>query len=131
MLLFNLATDDQDPILRFTVDWVRALAARIPNVDVVTMRSGTADLPENVRVYSVGKERGWDGGACRLAEFYRRMALLLHEHSYDACFAHMQELFSPPRRTTTEDTSAFRSLCGTPILILRGCCGPRSERSTG
>jgi glycosyltransferase involved in cell wall biosynthesis len=93
LLLFNLATDDQDPILRFTVDWVRALADRVPNVDVVTMRYGTADLPGNVRVYSVGKERGWTE-ARRLAEFYRRMALLLHEHSYDACFAHMQELFA-------------------------------------
>jgi hypothetical protein len=42
LLLFNLATDDQDPLLAFTVDWVRALAERVPYVEVVTMRSGTA-----------------------------------------------------------------------------------------
>jgi glycosyltransferase involved in cell wall biosynthesis len=93
LLLFNLATDDQDPLLAFTVDWIRALADRIPYVDVVTMRSGTADLPGNVRVYSVGKERGWTE-ARRLVEFYRRLGLLLHEQTYDACFAHMQELFA-------------------------------------
>jgi glycosyltransferase involved in cell wall biosynthesis len=93
LLLFNLATDDQDPLLAFTVGWVRALADRIPYVDVVTMRSGTADLPDNVRVYSVGKEHGWSE-ARRLVEFYRRLGLLLHEQRYDACFAHMQELFA-------------------------------------
>jgi glycosyltransferase involved in cell wall biosynthesis len=93
LLLFNLATDENDPLLAFTVEWIRALAARVPNVDVITMRSGTADLPENVRVYSIGKERGWTE-ARRLAEFYRRLGLLLHEQTYDACFAHMQERFA-------------------------------------
>lgn len=93
LLLFNLATDEKDPILGFTVDWVRALAARVPNVDVITMRSGTTDLPGNVRVYSIGKERGWTE-ARRLVEFYRRLGLLLHEQTYDACFAHMQERFA-------------------------------------
>lgn len=93
LLLFNLATDEKDPILGFTVEWVRALAARVPNVDVITMRSGPTDLPENVRVYSIGKERGWTE-ARRLVEFYRRLGLLLHEQTYDACFAHMQERFA-------------------------------------
>jgi glycosyltransferase involved in cell wall biosynthesis len=93
LLLFNLATDEKDPILGFTVEWVRALATRVPYVDVITMRSGTTDLPGNVRVYSIGKERGWTE-ARRLIEFYRRLGLLLHEQTYDACFAHMQERFA-------------------------------------
>ena len=65
----------------------------MPNVDVITMRSGTTELPGNVRVYSIGKERGWTE-ARRLVEFYRRLGLLLHEQTYDACFAHMQERFA-------------------------------------
>ena len=93
LLLFNLATDEKDPILGFSVEWVRALAARVRNVDVITMRYGTTDLPGNVRVYSIGKERGWSEPR-RLVEFYRRLGLLLHEQSYDACFAHMQERFA-------------------------------------
>ena len=93
LLLFNLATDEKDPILGFTVEWVRALATRVPNIDVVTMRSGTTELPGNVRVYSIGKERGWTE-ARRVVEFYRRLGLLLHEQTYDACFAHMQERFA-------------------------------------
>jgi glycosyltransferase involved in cell wall biosynthesis len=93
LLMFNLATDEKDPILGFTVEWVRALATRVPNVDVITMRYGTTDLPGNVRVYSIGKERGWTE-ARRLVEFYRRLGLLLHEQTYDACFAHMQERFA-------------------------------------
>jgi glycosyltransferase involved in cell wall biosynthesis len=93
LLLFNLATDENDLLLGFTVEWIRALATRVPNVDVITMRSGTAHLPENVRVYSLGKERGWTE-ARRFVEFYRRLGLLLHEQTYDACFAHMQERFA-------------------------------------
>jgi len=93
LLLFNLATDEKDPILGFTVEWIRALAARVSHVDVMTMRLGTAHLPENVRVYSIGKERGWTE-ARRLVEFYRRLGLLLHRQSYDGCFAHMQERFA-------------------------------------
>ena len=46
-----------------------------------------------MRVYSIGKERGWTE-ARRLVEFYRRLGLLLHEQTYDACFAHMQERFA-------------------------------------
>ena len=93
LLLFNLATDQEDPILGFTVEWVRALATRVSNVDVITMRSGPTDLPDNVRVFSIGKERGWTE-ARRLVEFYRRLGLLLREQTYDACFAHMQERFA-------------------------------------
>ena len=93
LLMFNLATDEKDPILGFTVEWVRALAARVPNIDIITMRFGSTDLPGNVRVYSIGKERGWSE-ARRLVEFYRRLGHLLHEQTYQACFAHMQERFA-------------------------------------
>ena len=93
LLLFNLATDEDDPLLGFTAGWIRALASRIPSVDVVTMRAGAANLPDNVRLYSIGKERGWSE-ARRLAEFYRRLGHLLHENAYDACFAHMQPRFA-------------------------------------
>lgn len=93
LLLFNLATDEDDPLLGFTVGWIRALSSRIPSIDVLTMRAGTADLPDNVHVYSVGKERGWSE-ARRLAKFYGQLGDLLHQHNYDACFAHMQPLFA-------------------------------------
>ncbi len=93
LLLFNLATDADDPILAFTHDWIRALAARVAKVDVVTMRSGRIAVPANVRVYSVGKERGYSEPR-RAVEFYRVLRRLHWLRGYDACFAHMMPLFA-------------------------------------
>ncbi|MBL8145083.1 MAG: hypothetical protein JNL34_01745, partial [Anaerolineae bacterium] len=59
LLVFNLATDADDPVLGFTTVWVNRLAAHYEAVDVITMRVGRLDVAGNVHVWSVGKERGW------------------------------------------------------------------------
>jgi glycosyltransferase involved in cell wall biosynthesis len=93
LLLFNLVTDADDPILGFTTVWINALARRCQQIDVLTMQAGRLELAPNVRVYSVGKERGY-GDASRTLEFYRILGDLLRRNRYDACFAHMQPLFA-------------------------------------
>lgn len=93
LLLFNLATDEDDPILGFTTRWIRALAARVDFIHVITMRMGKLDLPDNVRVYSVGKERGYRK-ARRVFEFYRILGRILREHTIDVCFSHMIPIFT-------------------------------------
>lgn len=93
LLLFNLATDADDPILGFTTDWLNRLAAHYDHVDVITMRAGRLDVVGNVRVYSVGKEKGYSE-ARRALEFYRILGRLLRQRRYDACFAHMMPLFA-------------------------------------
>jgi glycosyltransferase involved in cell wall biosynthesis len=93
LLLFNLATDADDPVLGFTTAWINALAARCDHIDVVTMRAGRLAVAPNVAVYSVGKERGFSE-ARRAIEFYRILWRLLRANRYDACFAHMQPLFA-------------------------------------
>lgn len=93
LLLFNLATDADDPILSFTTTWINRLAAHFDHVDVLTMRAGRLDLRPNVRVDSVGKERGY-GEARRAAEFYRLLGARLSERRFCACFAHMMPLFA-------------------------------------
>ncbi len=50
--------DAADWLLGFTIPWIRELAARVESVDVITLEQCAADLPANVRVYSLGKERG-------------------------------------------------------------------------
>jgi glycosyltransferase involved in cell wall biosynthesis len=57
------------------------------------MWAGRLELPDNVHVYSVGKERGYSE-ARRAVEFYRLLFRLLRRHRYDACFSHMSELFA-------------------------------------
>ncbi|MGK7905032.1 MAG: glycosyltransferase family 4 protein [Hormoscilla sp.] len=93
ILWFNLATDADDPILGFATRWITALAERVESIDVITMRSGNIKVPKNVRVYSVGKEKGYSEPR-RAIEFYRIVWRLLAEQHYDACFAHMMPLFA-------------------------------------
>ncbi len=93
ILLFNLVTDVDDPILGFTTRWIRALAKRVEFIHVITMRAGRIEVPENVRVYSVGKERGYSEGR-RALEFYRLLLRVLREDHIDICFSHMIPIFT-------------------------------------
>lgn len=93
LLLFNLATDADDSILGFTMGWIRALAERVEFVHVLTMRAGRLEIPSNVRVYSVGKEKGYSEPR-RVLEFYRILTRILREDNIDVCFSHMMPLFT-------------------------------------
>jgi glycosyltransferase involved in cell wall biosynthesis len=93
LLVFNMMVDADDPILGFATVWLNALAARCERVDVVTMQVGRAAVAENVRVYSVGREKGYSEPR-RAVEFYRILFGLLRQNHYDACFAHMMQLFA-------------------------------------
>lgn len=93
LLLFNLATDADDPVLGFALRWIEGLAEMAAHIDVITMRAGRHDLPANVRVYSVGKEKGYSEPR-RAVEFYRILLRMLRCHRYDVCFAHMMPLFA-------------------------------------
>ena len=93
LLLFNLATDDDDPILGFTSSWVSTFAERAGAVDVITMRQGSAELPPNVTVRSAGNELGYSRPR-RVAVFRKHLRTLLHTNDYDGCFAHMIPVFA-------------------------------------
>lgn len=93
LLLFNLATDADDPTLGFTTTWINALAVHYDALDVITMRAGRLAVAPNVCVYSVGKEKGYSEPR-RALEFYRLLIGLLRQHHYAACFAHMMPLFA-------------------------------------
>jgi glycosyltransferase involved in cell wall biosynthesis len=93
LLWFNLATDRDDSVLGFTSKWISAMAQRVQTIQVVTMRSGRLELPPNVRVFSVGLEKGYSE-VRRGLEFYRILWGILHEGKVDACFSHMMPLFS-------------------------------------
>lgn len=103
LLVFNLATDADDPVLGFTTNWLNRLAQHFDTLDVITMRMGHLAVGENVRVYSVGKERNFSD-VRRTAAFYRLLNTLLAKKRYVACFAHMMPLFA---------------VMGAPLLRLR------------
>ena len=104
LLLFNLATDYDDPVLGFTTLWLNKLAEKYYHIDVITMRVGRLKVASNVHVYSVGKERGYSESR-RAIVFYTLLMRLLARHRYEACFAHMMPLFAA---------------MGAPLLRLRG-----------
>jgi len=93
VLWFNLATDLDDPILAFTNSWIRAMAKKVDFIHVITMRLGRTELPENVQIYSVGKEKQF-GEPRRAWEFYRLIVRILHQESIDVCFSHMIPIFT-------------------------------------
>jgi glycosyltransferase involved in cell wall biosynthesis len=93
LLLFNLACDTDDPILGFTVRWICAMARRVDHIDVITMRAGRVEVPDNVRVYSAGKEKGYSEPR-RAVEFFRHLLRILREDRIDVCFSHMIPIFT-------------------------------------
>jgi glycosyltransferase involved in cell wall biosynthesis len=93
LLVFNMAMDLDDPVLEFATSWIRALAKHSEYVFVLTMRAGRVDVPGNVKVYSVGKEKGYSE-LRRTVEFYRLLRRILSEGRIDACFSHMIPIFT-------------------------------------
>ncbi len=104
LLWFNLATDLDDPLLAFTNSWIREVATRVDSIHVITMRLGRVELPKNVRIYSVGKEKGFNEPR-RALEFYRHLLRILHHEAIDVCFSHMIPIFT---------------VMAAPLLRLRG-----------
>ncbi len=92
LLLFNLATDEEDPVLGFTTQWINALARHCSSVDVVTMTAGRVNVGHNVQVFSVGKEKGYTEPR-RAVEFYRILSRRLRAKHFDAALCHMIPLF--------------------------------------
>lgn len=93
VLYFSLAVDAEDPILGFAARWIRELAQRVEFVHVITMRAGRAEMPCNVKIHSVGKERGYSEPR-RAFEFYKILMSVLRKDHIDICFAHMMPLFT-------------------------------------
>lgn len=92
LLLFNLAVDENDPILGFAVPLIARISRETASVHVLTMRTGLFSLPSNVAVYSAGRERG-AGKIMSVIAFYRHLFAVLRATRVDACFSHMNPLF--------------------------------------
>jgi glycosyltransferase involved in cell wall biosynthesis len=93
LLVLNMAMDLDTPSQEFLVAWVRRLAERVDRVEVITMRAGRVEVPANVGVHSLGKERGASEPR-RVVAFYRHLRRLLREGPIDGCFSHMTPIFT-------------------------------------
>jgi glycosyltransferase involved in cell wall biosynthesis len=87
LLFVTQAVDEDDNVLGFTVEWIRALSRFVEQVICVAVRIGRhSDLPSNVRLLSMGKERGRSSFWLAL-ESQRLLASLARD--VDAALAHM------------------------------------------
>jgi glycosyltransferase involved in cell wall biosynthesis len=90
---FNLAADCDDPILAPAARWIDEVARRVEFVHVVTMRQGRIVPRGNVRIHSVGKEKGYSEPR-RALEFYAALWRIRRHGPVDVCFAHMIPVFA-------------------------------------
>lgn len=86
LLFITQKIDSQDDLLGVYHEWVRALALRIEKISVICLKKGVADLPENVSVFSLGKESG-RSRLKYILNFYRYIWRLRKD--YDVVFVHM------------------------------------------
>jgi glycosyltransferase involved in cell wall biosynthesis len=86
LLILTQKVDKRDSVLGFFHGWVEEFAKRCEKVTVICLEKGVHDLPNNVRVLGLGKEKKQS-----------RIAYLLHFYAYiwkyrkeyDAVFVHM------------------------------------------
>lgn len=91
--------DPSDPLLGFTMGWIKGLAARLDHLTVICQeRASALDLPSNVTLYSMGKEKS----AGRITQAWRLICLLQKlTPQVDGIFCHMiprYVLFAAPWR---------------------------------
>lgn len=91
--MFNLAVDAEHVTLGFGLKWIEALSRRFSHIDIVTMTAGKFSLPENVTVWSVGREKGYPEWL-RVIRFYWIAARILMQRRIDVVFTHMIPVFA-------------------------------------
>lgn len=86
LLIITQKVDINDDVLGFFHNWIKEFAGHYKKVFVICLYKGEYRLPENVKVFSLGKEAG-AGRTRRLFNFYKYIWRLSGE--YDGVFVHM------------------------------------------
>ncbi|MGH7175319.1 MAG: glycosyltransferase [Minisyncoccia bacterium] len=87
LLICTQAVDENDPVLGFFARWIEEFSKHSESVEVICLKAGRFNLPENVRVHSLGKERGVTSRAAHAWRFFSLAWRLRRD--YDAVFVHM------------------------------------------
>ncbi len=90
LLIVTQKVDPEDQLLGFFIDWIKILANKFESIIILCLAQGKFSLPENVRVMSLGKDRG-ESKARQLLNFYKYTWSL--RKNYDAVFVHMNPIW--------------------------------------
>lgn len=89
LLFITQAIDTSDPVLSVYANWVHELAKHYERVEVICLKKGMYQLPDNVRVHSLGKEQG---GVQSFVYAYRFLKLIWKlRREYTVVFVHMNQ----------------------------------------
>jgi glycosyltransferase involved in cell wall biosynthesis len=87
LLIVTQVVDKNDPVLGFFHRWIEEFAKHTERVTVICLREGVHSLPQNVSVYSLGKERK---SRSRFGYAYSELRLICAlRNEYDSVFVHM------------------------------------------
>lgn len=89
LLIVTQALDLDDAVLSVYHGWVAELAKHFGTTEVVCLKEGRYNLPTNVHVHSLGKERGAVNRSAYAWRFFSLAWRLRHE--YDVVFVHMNQ----------------------------------------
>lgn len=90
LLIITQKVNKDDQILGFFHRWILEFAKNVDLVNVICLEKGNYDLPENVKVFSLGKEEG-ASKIKRLFNFYKYVWQL--QKNYDVVFVHMNPIY--------------------------------------
>lgn len=90
LLIVTQKVDENDDVLGFMHGWIREFARQCEKVTVICLYKGQYNLPENVKVLSLGKEEGVPR-FIYLVRFYRY--IWSERKNYDSVFVHMNQIY--------------------------------------
>lgn len=92
LLIVTQVVDTEDPVLGFFVRWIEEFAKHAERIEIICLKEGKHNFPENVRVHSLGKEKGPPRLWRRAVYAFRFLSLVWRlRNEYDAVFVHMNQ----------------------------------------
>ncbi len=90
LLILTQKVDRDDPVLGFFHRWIEEFSKHVEKVTVICLNEGVHALPANVKVYSLGKEKG-NSKFHYLIRFYS--LIFTKRNEYDSVFVHMNQIY--------------------------------------
>ncbi len=90
LLIITQKVDKNDSILGFFHRWIEEFAKNCEKITVICLYKGECSLPENVKVLSLGKEKGVSR-LKYLFNFYKY--IFKYKKEYESVFVHMNQIY--------------------------------------
>jgi len=91
LLIITQKVDKDDQLLGFFIDWLQRFSNKFETVLALCLKKGNYQLPPNIEVISLGKEKGVSKIG-QLFNFYKY--ILIYRKKYDAVFVHMNPIWA-------------------------------------